>query len=98
VNSEDARAWEETRDRGALRFVVVAGLLRVGLGFWALFASLDYLTRYGFTLIDPAPQAIAWHFARWVPGALVVGLIFAACYWVVMSKQYMAYRREQQPK
>jgi hypothetical protein len=73
----------------------VTGVLQAGLAFWAVFSSLDYMTRYGFALVQPVPSAVAWHFARWLPGSLLVGVVFAAVFWVVLSKNYQAYRRER---
>jgi len=66
--------------------LLVVGLGRAGLAFLVIFGGLDYLTRYGAA----CDTALVSHVVGWVPGAVVVGIIFGLFYWLIMEKQYKA--------
>lgn len=84
MTRDEVERWERTRQRGLLRFVVVSGVGKVGLGFFALFAGLDYLTRYGFEFTP----VFFTHLLRWLPGAVVVGAVFGFFFFRSMEKRY----------
>ncbi len=90
---EDERIrWRDVRSRGLTRYLLVTGLGKAGISFLAVFGSLDYVTRYGFG--DASVSGVVSRFLLWVPGAVVVGLLFAIVLWLVMNQ---AYHNSQDP-
>ncbi len=85
-------SWRDVRSRGLTRYLLVTGLGKAGISFLAVFGSLDYVTRYGFG--DASVSHVASRFLLWVPGAVVVGLLFAIVLWLVMNQ---AYHKSQDP-
>jgi hypothetical protein len=68
----------------------VVGIGKVGGGFFAVFATLDYLTRYGLGYMPVLPHAL-----RWVPGSIVVGATFGFFFYRIMEKHYKQWISEQ---
>ncbi len=67
-----------------LRFMVLVGVGRVGVGFFAVFALVDYLTRYGY---EYTPVLLS-HVLKWLPGSVVVGALFGFFFFRIMEKRY----------
>ncbi len=88
--SNEAKAWEQTRSRGKMRFFLISGVGKAGIAFLATFGGLDYLTRYGIAY----SSAFFSHVAGWLPGSVVVGLAFGVFYWLIMEKAYKASQTE----
>lgn len=84
MTRDEIERWERTRERGLLHYMVVVGVGRAGIGFFAVFAVLDYLTRFGF---EYTPVLVP-HVLKWLPGSVVVGAIFGFFLYRIMDKRY----------
>jgi hypothetical protein len=86
MQDDERTRWGETRSRGLIRYLLFTGVGKAGVVFLAVFGTLDYLTRYG--LRDASASHVASRLILWVPGAVVVGLVFAVMMWLIMNQQF----------
>jgi hypothetical protein len=90
MNSEARwQRWEETKQRGLLRFVLVAGMLAWGVMVGTIYSLAMHFLRPAFPL-GMLPFCIAW-FA-------FGGILWALAVWFYTDWKYARYLKRRGPK
>ncbi|WP_133406538.1 hypothetical protein [Parashewanella tropica] len=79
MTKEEMEAWESTRDKGMLKYVLINGLLAWGL---PMFIAMAFMTRpfaEGFT-----SKAAIVHYVVWP----LAGLLFGLVTWYIAQFRY----------
>jgi len=79
MKDNELKAWELTREKGQLNFILVTGLFLYGLPMFILMAFLNKPFADGFT----SPAAIV-HCVLWP----IAGLLFGVSMWYFSESKY----------
>ncbi|WP_108946470.1 hypothetical protein [Shewanella halifaxensis] len=79
MNKEEMKAWESTRSKGMLKYILINGLLAWGLPMFIAIAFMNKPFAEGITSKAAIVHCVVWPLA---------GLVFGAITWYISQFRY----------